>query len=325
MPAEKCKSRGYTSESNSVSSRFGWEQSAVNGRDDTDKVTIGKAVETLQQEFPDVTVSSLRFLEREGLVTPQRKPGGHRLYGHTELDRIRRIKRWQADRISLNEIRDRLHRAPSEHGFETIVENMTSSLFNNHIDGAMAHLWDVHQSGVSLLDICDAVLTPVLLNLGDDAGNHLIPVDVQMEFDQRLIAFLSVATSAPASRAQSPVIVAACPPWERHDMPLRMLVALLTERGASVHFMGAQVDSEFVRGAIERLQPDFTLISLTVQPPEYASTWLSEITSSMNPPQPVVAGGMSSPSLEGMATINLKILGTQPYAVTLRELLPDRF
>ena len=61
-------------------------------------MTIGYAVELLQNEFPDLTPSSLRFLEKEGLLHPQRTPGGHRLYSDYDIARIQLIKHLQAER-----------------------------------------------------------------------------------------------------------------------------------------------------------------------------------------------------------------------------------
>lgn len=60
--------------------------------------TIGQIVEQLHSEFPDLTPSSLRFLEKEGLLTPQRTPGGHRLFSEEDVARIRLIKRLQTQR-----------------------------------------------------------------------------------------------------------------------------------------------------------------------------------------------------------------------------------
>lgn len=60
--------------------------------------TISETVAQLRPEFPDVTPSSLRFLEREKLLQPQRTEGGHRLYGDNDIARIRLIKRLQSQR-----------------------------------------------------------------------------------------------------------------------------------------------------------------------------------------------------------------------------------
>jgi DNA-binding transcriptional MerR regulator len=63
-------------------------------------IPIGRVVADLQGSYPDVTHSSLRFLEREGLVIPTRTPGGHRLYRPQDIERIRQIKAWQNGRNS---------------------------------------------------------------------------------------------------------------------------------------------------------------------------------------------------------------------------------
>src|SRR5918998_164213 len=69
---------------------------------------IGAVVAELRRRYPDVTHSSLRFLEREGFIDPIRTPGGHRLYTSADIDRIMQIKAWQAERLSLAEVRRRL-------------------------------------------------------------------------------------------------------------------------------------------------------------------------------------------------------------------------
>lgn len=60
--------------------------------------TISETLAQLQTEFPDLTLSSLRFLEKEGLLEPQRTQGGHRLYSDGDIARIRLIKRLQSQR-----------------------------------------------------------------------------------------------------------------------------------------------------------------------------------------------------------------------------------
>ncbi len=293
-------------------------------RQRTDKVTIGRAVEILQQEFPDVSISSVRFLEREGLIRAERKPGGHRVFSQQTLDRIRQIKRWQADRIPLKDIRARLERAPASEDYGPIVASMTESLRINNIRDAMSLLWDVQRSGAPLLDICDSILTPVLTNMGDANGGHLIPVDVQMELDQQLISFLSIAEPKSGQMPNLPVIVAACPPWERHDIPLRMLTMLLRERGAGVHYIGAMVDADFLADAIRRIRPQTVLVSLTVEPPASAGKWFSNVTSAMVPSPRIVAGGIGSAHLSERDAEDLLLLGTQSFAETMQQLLPDR-
>jgi DNA-binding transcriptional MerR regulator len=63
----------------------------------TDKIGIGEAVSTLRREFPDVSVSKLRFLEAEGLVEPLRTPSGYRKYTPEHVERIRYVLSMQRD------------------------------------------------------------------------------------------------------------------------------------------------------------------------------------------------------------------------------------
>jgi DNA-binding transcriptional MerR regulator len=72
-------------------------------------MTIGAVCKTLQQEFPDVSISKLRYLEDQKLVTPRRTPGGYRLYTTTDLARLRTILRLQRDEfLPLRVIRQEL-------------------------------------------------------------------------------------------------------------------------------------------------------------------------------------------------------------------------
>jgi DNA-binding transcriptional MerR regulator len=60
-------------------------------------LTIGEVINLLRDEFPDVTVSKLRFLEGEGLVSPPRSPSGYREFGPDDIERVRYILRQQRD------------------------------------------------------------------------------------------------------------------------------------------------------------------------------------------------------------------------------------
>ncbi|MBT6371453.1 MAG: MerR family transcriptional regulator [Acidimicrobiaceae bacterium] len=61
-------------------------------------MNIGDVVIVLEPEFPDVTVSKLRFLEAEGLVRPARSASGYRYYEEEDVARVIRVLRLQRDR-----------------------------------------------------------------------------------------------------------------------------------------------------------------------------------------------------------------------------------
>ncbi|PID50914.1 MAG: hypothetical protein CR980_01150 [Propionibacteriales bacterium] len=71
--------------------------------------TIGQILPELQRDYPDVTVTKIRYLESEGLVSPVRTDTGYRKYSTTDVDRLRYILRLQRDNyLPLKVIREHL-------------------------------------------------------------------------------------------------------------------------------------------------------------------------------------------------------------------------
>jgi DNA-binding transcriptional MerR regulator len=72
-------------------------------------MTIGDVLGRLRGEFPDVTISKIRFLEAEGLVEPERSPSGYRKFSHSDIERLRFILAAQRDHyLPLRVIKERL-------------------------------------------------------------------------------------------------------------------------------------------------------------------------------------------------------------------------
>ncbi len=70
---------------------------------------IGEVVRRLREEFPDVSISKIRYLEDEGLVAPRRTQGGYRLFSADDLERLQTILRLQRDEfLPLRVIREEL-------------------------------------------------------------------------------------------------------------------------------------------------------------------------------------------------------------------------
>lgn len=75
-------------------------------------MSIGEVLEILRADFPDVTVSKIRFLEGEGLIEPQRSPSGYRKFTHADVERLRYILTAQRDRyLPLRVIKSHLETA----------------------------------------------------------------------------------------------------------------------------------------------------------------------------------------------------------------------
>jgi DNA-binding transcriptional MerR regulator len=72
-------------------------------------LTIGAVSKQLEREFPDISISKIRYLEDQKLLTPRRTPGGYRLYQAADVDRLRTILRLQRDEfLPLRVIRQEL-------------------------------------------------------------------------------------------------------------------------------------------------------------------------------------------------------------------------
>jgi DNA-binding transcriptional MerR regulator len=70
---------------------------------------IGEVVRRLSEEFPDISISKIRYLEDEGLLTPRRTQGGYRLFSQADLERLQKILRLQRDEfLPLRVIKDEL-------------------------------------------------------------------------------------------------------------------------------------------------------------------------------------------------------------------------
>ncbi|MSO28494.1 MAG: MerR family transcriptional regulator [Candidatus Planktophila sp.] len=72
-------------------------------------LSIGEVLSKLRGDFPDITISKIRFLESEGLIEPQRTPSGYRKFTSSDLDRLRYVLLLQRDQyLPLRVIKENL-------------------------------------------------------------------------------------------------------------------------------------------------------------------------------------------------------------------------
>lgn len=95
-------------------------------------MAIGVVLQRLSVEFPDVTVSKIRFLESEGLITPQRTASGYRRFTQEDVDRLRFILTTQRDNyLPLKVIREQL---------EAMDAGVVSAIGSAGLGGAADHI-----------------------------------------------------------------------------------------------------------------------------------------------------------------------------------------
>ncbi|HEX2058578.1 MAG TPA: MerR family transcriptional regulator [Actinomycetota bacterium] len=77
-----------------------------------DYLSIGEVLDSVRADFPDVSISKIRFLESEGLISPERTPAGYRKFFEPDVARLRYILSLQRDHfLPLRVIKERLAEA----------------------------------------------------------------------------------------------------------------------------------------------------------------------------------------------------------------------
>jgi DNA-binding transcriptional MerR regulator len=83
----------------------------------TKSLTIGAVCKSLEREFPDISISKIRYLEDQKLLSPRRTRGGYRLYSPDDVQRLRTILRLQRDEfLPLRVIRQELAAGLADRG-----------------------------------------------------------------------------------------------------------------------------------------------------------------------------------------------------------------
>jgi DNA-binding transcriptional MerR regulator len=84
-------------------------------------LSIGDVLTLLRQEFPDVTISKIRFLESQGLVNPERTPSGYRKFYEQDVERLRWVLRQQREHfLPLKVIKGRLEQGAETDGIDDL-------------------------------------------------------------------------------------------------------------------------------------------------------------------------------------------------------------
>jgi len=154
----------------------------------TKGMTIGAVCKGLGQEFPDISISKIRYLEDQKLLNPRRTPGGYRLYAPGDVARLRTILRLQRDEfLPLRVIRQELaagraaDEAPPVAPAAKRTKNPRSGL-SVHDRGALYNLEDVLEETRA-----DALLVRELEDYGVIGGEVRAGVKVYDETEREII------------------------------------------------------------------------------------------------------------------------------------------
>jgi DNA-binding transcriptional MerR regulator len=132
--------------------------------DNKEKMSIGDLLKSLKSEFPDLTISKIRFLEGEGLINPERTASGYRKFSPSDAQRLRFILKLQRDKyLPLKVIREKIDElesgkvragdlVPGMHGSLEVGEELTAYDDSTLLKENVPQAFDVTMSFVETLE-----------------------------------------------------------------------------------------------------------------------------------------------------------------------------
>lgn len=147
---------------------------------DSSGLSIGKATELLRQEFPELTMSKIRFLETQGLVAPSRSSAGYRQYRSSDIERLRFVLRQQRDHfLPLRVIKSQLAGWERAEALQPAEEPPAETPALSGVDDYVFELREVSQrSGLSRKDLRQLVHYGILTPKGDDGNPRFTSLDL---------------------------------------------------------------------------------------------------------------------------------------------------
>ncbi|PZS12724.1 MAG: MerR family transcriptional regulator [Solirubrobacterales bacterium] len=152
-------------------------------------VTIGAVCKALEQEFPEISISKIRYLEDQKLLAPRRTQGGYRLYTQTDIQRLRTILRLQRDEfLPLRVIRQELAGGRSEREVSAPGDGraLRRALMTARESGALYSLEDVVQETGA-----DPKLVAELVEFGVIKGETRAGVSCYDETEREIVRAVS--------------------------------------------------------------------------------------------------------------------------------------
>jgi MerR family transcriptional regulator, light-induced transcriptional regulator len=240
-----------------------------------------------------VGVDTLRAWERRyGLLKPRRSPGGFRLYGTGDQERVRAMKTLIDSGVSAAEAA-RLAKSESpagpgepgervgDHGprLTLALERFDETDANAIIDDALARF--------TVGAVASRIFLPVLREIGKRWERGEISV-AQEHFAAGILRARMLSVGRNWGAGSGPRALLACPPGERHDLGLIAFGLVLRERGWRITFLGSDTPIETIVDAAARLKPAAVVLSaVTRQPFEAVADGIRHLSGDT----PVLIGG----------------------------------
>jgi DNA-binding transcriptional MerR regulator len=187
--------------------------------------TIGEVLNRLKDEFDDITISKIRFLEAEGLISPDRTESGYRKFTEADIDRLRYVLRAQRDRyLPLKVIKEELDRIDAGHGPDDGIEG--SSVPGSLLDPELAADEAAAALGVHL-DPATPVTAKTLLAI--PAGD--------LQLSARELCDAAGISSDVVAELRDHGLLGPGPSYDGDDLRVTRIAVELLERGLEVRHL----------------------------------------------------------------------------------------
>lgn len=240
-----------------------------------------------------VSAHVLRAWERRyQLLLPARTPGGYRLYGPADEQRValmqahlaeglRPAQAAQAALTALPAVIDPADEAagdPRGAGSDSAalqqVGTALASALESFDEPAAQAVFDRLLAGWTIDTVLRDVVVPYLKRLGDRWERHEITV-AQEHFASNLLRARLGGLSRGWGEGRGPVALLACPPGELHDLPLLKFGIVLHQQGWRVRYLGQDIPLDDLLHAAQTVAPAIIVLAATV--PDHFTTHASEL------------------------------------------------
>lgn len=214
---------------------------------------------------------------RYGLLTPERSPGGFRLYSDSDERRIRRMQFHLAQGLSAAEAaRTAIFEAQtlaaptnvalgSDGSVRSDLRELARLLeraFDEFDEGAAQAVLDRLLSDFTLATALRDVVVPYLHELGERWGRGEISI-AQEHFASNVIRGRLAGLARGWGDGYGPRAIVACPPDELHDLPLLIFGIVLNRNGWRIDYFGASTPVDELVGAAGRARPELVVVAAT--------------------------------------------------------------
>lgn len=256
-----------------------------------------------------VETSTLRAWEqRYGVVTPQRSPGGYRVYDDSDLARLRTMSDLIKDGWSAAQAAERAKAEPSAGG-STVLDPEVLVRCGVEFDAALlTQALDQAFARASFETVVSDWLLPGLKALGSGwadgrvtiAGEHFVTAAIQRR--------LGLAFEAAGNPVAGPLLLIGLPPDSRHELGVLIFATLMRRIGVRTRYVGADLPVDAWVAAVSAMQPSAVVLAAPMDSDVPGVQQTATAIAAAGFGTPVYVGGASQDAVEGVERLGQDVI-----------------